>query len=110
MKSVYSEIDIPFEITSDVFSTISPDAELIVPDGTKTFYQTTPGWDVFSKITEVSSVGIDDILFFADDIHAITIYSLSGQLVGRTNKKGIDGVWQQLPKGVYVVSGKKKIK
>ena len=110
LKSVYSEIDIPFEITSDVFSTISPDAELIVPDGTRTIYQNTSGWDVFSKITEVSSMGIDAILFFTNDIQDVTIYSLSGQLVGRTKQKDIDGVWQQLPKGVYVVNGKKKIK
>ena len=111
LKSVYSEIDIPFEITSDVFSTISPDAELIVPDGTRTIYQNTSGWDVFSKITEVSSMGIeDDILFFTADIQNVTIYSLSGQLVGRTKQKDIDGVWQQLPKGVYIVNGKKKVK
>ena len=110
LKSVYSEIDIPFEITSDVFSTISPDAELIVPDGTRTIYQNTSGWDVFSKITEVSSMGIDAILFFTNDIQDVTIYSLSGQLVGRTKQKDIDGVWQQLPKGVYIVNGKKKVK
>jgi hypothetical protein len=61
-----------------------------------------------TEITEES--GMDGILFFADDMQDVTIYSLSGQLVGRTKQKDIDGVWQQLPRGVYIVNGKKKVK
>ena len=61
-----------------------------------------------TEITDES--GMDGILFFADDMQDVTIYSLSGQLVGRTKQKDIDGVWQQLPRGVYIVNGKKKVK
>ena len=40
----------------------------------------------------------------------IVIHTLSGQEVTRTTQRDFDAVWQQLPKGVYVVNGKKMIK
>lgn len=110
LQYVISEIEIPFEITSDVFSGISPQAELVVLDGTKTAYQMTAGWDVFSKISEVSSVGMDAILYFADNTQEVAIYSLNGQLIRRTTLESISDLWQQLPKGVYIVNGNKRIK
>ena len=110
LKYVISEIEIPFEITSDVFYSISSQAELDVPDGTKTVYQMTAGWDVFSNISEVSNVGMDDILYFAENTREITIYSLNGQLVRRTTQESLSDVWLHLPKGVYIVNGSIRIK
>ena len=40
----------------------------------------------------------------------IVIHALSGQQVTRTTQRDFDAVWQQLPKGVYIVNGKKLIK
>lgn len=110
LKYVISEIEIPFEITSDVFYSISSQAELDVPDGTKTVYQMTAGWDVFSNISEVSNVGMDNILYFAENTREITIYSLNGQLVRRTTQESLSDVWLHLPKGVYIVNGNIRIK
>lgn len=59
-------------------------------------------------VTEASSV--DDILFCDDVAKTVTIYSLSGQLVRRTMQIDFDAIWQQLPKGVYIVNGQKRIK
>ena len=81
-----------------------------VPDGTKTVYQMTAGWDVFSNISEVSNVGMDDILYFAENTREITIYSLNGQLVRRTTQESLSDVWLHLPKGVYIVNGNIRIK
>jgi hypothetical protein len=53
---------------------------------------------------------IEAILFTADDCQEMTINTLSGQQVTRTTKHDIGQVWDNLPKGVYIVNGKKKIK
>jgi hypothetical protein len=51
-----------------------------------------------------------DILFSIDDAQEFIIHSLSGQQVTRTLQRDFDTVWQQLPRGVYIVNGKKMIK
>jgi hypothetical protein len=51
-----------------------------------------------------------DILFSSDESQEITIHTLSGQQVTRTIQRDFDAVWQQLPKGVYIINGKKMIK
>ena len=56
------------------------------------------------------TTGIDAILFTADDCQEMTIHSLSGQQVTRTTQCDFWQVWDNLPKGVYIVNGKKKIK
>ena len=53
---------------------------------------------------------MENILFFADDDHEVTIYHLSGQKVARTTQFEFDHIWDSLPKGVYIVNGKKMIK
>ena len=52
LKTVVSKIQKPFEISNMVFWGVPSDAELIVPKGTKSAYQSTAGWNVFGKITE----------------------------------------------------------
>ena len=51
-----------------------------------------------------------DVLLSIDDSKEMTIHTLSGQQVSRTIQRDFNSVWQQLPKGVYVVNGKKLIK
>ncbi len=45
----------PIEITELVFGGISDKTKLIVPDGTKSKYETSTGWNKFSQIIETSS-------------------------------------------------------
>ena len=52
MTKVISKIEKPFTISSGVFDWIPSDAELVVPTGTKSLYETTEGWNTFSKIIE----------------------------------------------------------
>ena len=51
-----------------------------------------------------------DILLPTDESQEITIHTLSGQQITRTTQRDFDAVWQQLPKGVYIINGKKMIK
>ena len=51
-----------------------------------------------------------DILLPTDESQEVTIHTLSGQQVSRTTQLDFDAVWQQLPKGVYIVNGMKWIK
>ena len=53
---------------------------------------------------------IEATLFTVDDCQEMTIHSLSGQQVTRTTQRDFGQVWDNLPKGVYIVNGKKKIK
>ena len=111
LTRVYSEIEQPFAITRDVFSGIPSDAVLIVPDGTLAAYQETEGWNVFGKMMEASeATGMRGVSPSADKDYLLTIHTLSGQRVVNTTLRDFDRVWQQLPKGVYVVGGKKKLK
>ena len=59
-------------------------------------------------VTEMSSM--DDILFCDDVAHEVTIFSMGGQLIRCTKQKDLNTIWQQLPKGVYIVKGQKRIK
>ena len=51
-----------------------------------------------------------DVLLSTDDFQEMTIHTLSGLQVTCTTQRDFDSVWQQLPKGVYIVNGKKLIK
>ena len=53
---------------------------------------------------------MEDMLILHDKDNEMTIYTLSGLQIARTNKRDFDAVWQLLPNGVYIVNGKKKIK
>ncbi len=54
LKLVNSKIKNPFKIAENVFSRIPTNAELVVPYGTKSKYESTEGWNVFKIITEES--------------------------------------------------------
>ena len=51
LKNIISEIQEPFAISDNVFGGIASDATLSVLEGTKTAYQNTAGWNVFSDGT-----------------------------------------------------------
>ncbi len=51
-----------------------------------------------------------DILLPTDESQKVSIHTLSGQQIICTAQRDFDAVWQQLPKGVYIVNGKKWIK
>ena len=51
-----------------------------------------------------------DILLPTNESQKVSIHTLSGQQIIRTTQCDFDAVWQQLPKGVYIINGKKWIK
>jgi sorbitol-specific phosphotransferase system component IIA len=57
-----------------------------------------------------STTDMLDVLLSTDDDQKVTIHTLSGLQVVRTTQRDFDAVWQQLPKGFYIVNGKKWIK
>ena len=98
--------------TPTVTTTATKDSEIgtyvIEVSGAEALNYTISYINGILTVTEASSV--DDILFCDDVAKTVTIYSLSGQLVRRTMQKDFDAIWQQLPKGVYIVNGQKRIK
>lgn len=68
LTSVVSEIRDPFEIEDNVFEGLPASAVLTVPAGTKSVYQSTPGWDKFQNIVESGGV-ISGVKFVQDGIH-----------------------------------------
>ena len=68
LKTVISEIKTPFEIKENVFSVYST-ATLTVPKGTKSAYQSTNYWNMFSTIIEAEGGDVEtDVTFSANGI------------------------------------------
>lgn len=97
LTKIICKIENPFSIDSGgyydvpVFSNLPSDAELIVPKGTKSLYETTKGWDKFSKITEsptvkrtihVATAGTLPDLISEDEKYEIEELTLTGELNG----------------------------
>ena len=102
LTSIVSDIENPFEINKNVFNTsgkvdLYATATLIVPDGTKSVYQSTAGWNLFKNIVEFKESGIaspkvlDVMIQSMDNQLSITgaaegsmikVYSMTGRLVG----------------------------
>lgn len=68
LTSVVSEIRDPFEIEDNVFEGLPASAVLTVPAGTKSVYQSTPGWDKFQNIVESGGV-VPGVQFVQNNIH-----------------------------------------
>ena len=83
---------------------------MTVPKDTKSLYQSTAGWDKFQNIVEAEGTGVDAVMHTANKDSEIIIYTLSGQQASRTTRRYMDAAWQQLPNGVYIVKGKKRMK
>ena len=70
----------PFAITNNTFTVyygqFNSDATLYVPKGTKTAYQNTQGWSLFTKMLEMNE-GPDDIVDDEDEFTAETVEGIS---------------------------------
>lgn len=97
LVTVLSHITDLFAIADNVFPQAAyENATLIVPDGTKSLYESTPGWKNFRKIVELSTVGIANISVTDNDSgHVFTL----GGLQAKDAKK----------RGVYIMDGKKVV-
>ena len=65
---------------------------------------------IFEINFDGGATDIDRIQFSADEGQKVTIHTLSGMQVVHTTQRDFDAVWQQLPRGVYIVNGTKWIK
>lgn len=72
---VVSEIENPYDIDSQVFSGISTDAQLIVPCGTASAYQSKTGWKQFTYIVETNGQCGENVFYSYDvSTQTLTIY------------------------------------
>jgi len=53
---------------------------------------------------------IDNVMFSTDEDKELNIISLSGHIIRKISQRDFENVWNTLPKGVYIVNGKKFIK
>ena len=75
LTSVVSEIENPYDIDSQVFSGISTDAQLIVPCGTASAYQSKTGWKRFTYIVETNGQCGENVFYSYDvSTQTLTIY------------------------------------
>jgi hypothetical protein len=100
LTTIVSDIENPFEINKNVFNSSTNDiyanATLIVPDGTKSLYQATEGWNLFQNIVEYANgllsprtmdvmiQNMDNVLSVsgAKEGSMIKVYNMTGMLVG----------------------------
>lgn len=99
LREIYSYIELPFAITSRVFSVYNK-AVLYVPAGSYDAYATTACWSDFKQIEEFNpATGILSTVLPAGSKADAEVYSLDGrQMTFRSGK---------LPKGISVVGGRK---
>jgi len=93
LNTIVSRIEDPFAFDENVFSTYST-ANLIVPEGTSSTYQSTDGWNLFANITDdpsedptkrtihVATAGTLPNLISASEKYRIEELTLSGELNG----------------------------
>ena len=108
LENITSEIKSPFAIDLSVFSTYDS-AILNVPYGTRAAYMTTSGWNRFLNIVD-EPTGIEKVRMTSDGGDEIVIHTLNGRRVARTTQRDFSQLWNNLPKGVYIVNGMKWIK
>ena len=65
LVTLYSEIEKPFEVGSFIDILVT----LIVPVGTKTAYQSTVGWNKFTRIVETGEGGLAGSVFEIDGLY-----------------------------------------
>lgn len=100
--SVFSLAPTPPTITSDTFDEATEkNATLYVPIGSKNLYMISPHWENFFNIEETDLSSINGVQI--DNAEAIkAIYSVEGRRIHVTDIS-------ELPKGVYIINGKKRI-
>ena len=75
---------------------------LYVPDGSVNAYKGAEGWSEFKQIQPITALGINGL---CQDDRTFDVYNLQGRKV-LDDAKNLDG----LPKGVYIVNGRKIVK
>ena len=89
LYSVISEIENLFAIDNSVFNGVPSNAELTVPIGKKSAYQSTAGWNKFTNIVESSGKCGEKVYYFYDGAtHTLTIY-------------GEGEIWRNIPFDPY---------
>ena len=90
--------------TSSVFEGVDlTTCILYVPEGSVDAYKAAPGWKEFKNILAIGTTGIYGIV--VSNGEAFDVFSISGQKV-KAKATSLDG----LPKGIYIINGKKVIK
>ena len=79
LNTIFSEIQEPFAIDDNVFSTYST-ATLIVPYGTKAAYQATEGWRNFERIADFSEFTSNDITYVVKSSKTVAVKSSANHL------------------------------
>ena len=101
LKSITVNAVKPIEASSSAFAGVDMNSCILyVPQGCVDAYKSAPVWKRFSNILEIRSSSINSTLFDSDKTQ--DVYSLNGIKV-RSNTTSLDG----LPKGVYIINGKK---
>ena len=100
--SVTVENETPVAIKENTF-TNSAEATLYVPEGSLEKYKAAPVWKDFKSIQAIGSTGIKGIEMIGGE--TFDVYNLYGLKV-KLNATSLDG----LPRGIYIVKGKKIMK
>ena len=88
----------------DVFEGVDKETCILyVPEGSVDVYKAAPGWKDFKNILAIGTTGIYGIV--VSNGEAFDVFSISGQKV-KAKATSLDG----LPKGIYIINGKKVIK
>ena len=86
LQTIYCEIEKPFPISNETFIWVTDNATLYVPYGTKSLYQATEGWKLFTNIVEMSQSAIREIK--RPTITSDAVYGLNGTRMN-SPKKGL---------------------
>jgi len=91
--------------SGDVFEGVNKETCILyVPEGSVDAYKAAAGWKDFKNILPIkSSTGIQTIMM--DNGEVFDVYSLSGHKV-KSKTTSLDG----LPRGIYIINGKKVVK
>lgn len=95
----------PPKISNDTFNeTIYKKVTLYIPKGSKTFYWLDPVWSKFQYIEEIESSTVVNIETDLED--HVSVFTLSGVKIQMSSIKLLN----TLPKGIYIINGKKILK
>lgn len=98
LTTIVSELEEPITVSLWLFKSISPNAKLIVPKGTKAAYQAEEGWNQITNIVEAGDDAPDGIMGVKRPYDSSgEYYDLSGRRILHPRK------------GLYIRNGKKEI-
>jgi len=102
VKQISCDAELPPNCTRDLFESINKwECKLIVPKNSVEAYKEAYGWRSFSHI-EGTTTGIINNIY--NKIENVDVYTIDG--IKRLSKANVNEI-NALPKGVYIVNGKK---